>query len=381
MCTLRDRKFLFVLPSLELGGAERQALLLARYLVREEHARVEIWGFGAPGAVTQALAGTGIACRPLPLPPPGARVQQMRMAAEFVRAARRARPEVLLPYSRVPNRVCGLLWRWTGARLCVWNQRDGGTLVSPTPLDRLAIRRVPAIVANSNHGATQLAKRYGLHDRDIVVVRNGVELDPPRDNRVAWRQRLGADEDTFIACMLANITSNKDHATLVRAWRLVVDRLERERRRALLLLAGTPGDTYAAVHGLVRDFDLEAQVSFVGQTTDVAGVLHASDLGVFSSRHEGSPNGVLECMAAGLAVVGTDIDGIREALGDEGLPWLAPPGDASRFADLVLAITLDPTRRQQAGRDNRRRIAETFSACKMGKQMAALCARALERVR
>src|SRR2546422_3401192 len=45
---------------------------------------------------------------------------------------------------------------------------------------------------------------------------------------------------------------------------------------------------------LAFDLGLGKSVHFLGQVTDVSGLLAASDLAVFSSRSEGSPNGVLE---------------------------------------------------------------------------------------
>ena len=374
----RPVRFLFVLPSLQLGGAERQALLLARDLAERERAHVQVWGFGEPGPVVSAAERLGIEGRSVPLPPGGARVDQVRFTAWFVRQVRRAAADVLLPYSRVPNRLCGLTWRWAGARLCVWNHRDGGNMSAPTRADRWAMRRTPVVVSNSRHGAEFLARAYAIPLSRIAVVHNGVELAPARDDRAAWRARLGAGARTFVASMLANLTSNKDHATLLRAWRTVVDVMGRSRLEALLVLAGFPGETAPALERLAADLRLAASVRFTGQIDDVTGLLEASDLGVFSSRHEGSPNGVLECMAAGLAVVGTDIDGIREAVGEAGYPYLAPSGDHESFAGHILALANDPALRTEIGRENRGRVTSIFSPTRMGARMAGLFAAHLE---
>jgi glycosyltransferase involved in cell wall biosynthesis len=101
-------------------------------------------------------------------------------------------------------------------------------------------------------------------------------------------------------------------------------------------------------------------------------LLAAVDVGVFSSRTEGCPNGVLECMAAGLAVAGTDIPGIREALGPEGLPFLAPPGDEERLAEAILDLAESPALRARAGAANRERIRREFTVEGMGARYAAV---------
>ena len=75
----------------------------------------------------------------------------------------------------------------------------------------------------------------------------------------------------------------------------------------------------------MRALELGAHVHFLGPVDDVGALLAELDLGVLSPREEACPNGVLECMAAGLAVVGTDNDGIREVLGESSGRFLAPP--------------------------------------------------------
>jgi glycosyltransferase involved in cell wall biosynthesis len=147
--------------------------------------------------------------------------------------------------------------------------------------------------------------------------------------------------------MIANLHQHKDHATLVAAWRHVTDRLGQDGKEAHLVLAGGRGDRYESTMHLVRELHLTQNVHIIGQTVDVSGLLGASDIAVFSSNAEGVPNAVLEAMAAGLPVVGTDYPGIREAVGPSGATLLARPHDAIDLAERVIAVAGDahiPTR-------------------------------------
>ena len=371
---LRGTRIGIVLPSLEIGGAERQALLLARHLRDEEHADVRVWALGAAGPVGSLCDEAALHWRGVPLPPAGARARQVSALVRFVAALRQSRPDILLPYARVPNRVCGLFWRRTGARLCVWNHRAGAIDPRPRRVDRWAARRTPVFVANSQHGAEYLTNTYGLAPARVHVIRNGVELSRPQRSRAEWRRQLGVNDNDFLACMVANLTQNKDHATILRAWRQVAVKLAAAHRTAVLLLAGRWGDTYESIQSLAHELQLGSGVRLLGHVADVAGLLQAADVGLFASQMEGSPNGVLECMAAGLPVVGSDIAGIREAVGPDGLRYLAAPGDEERFVDLVLCFANDAERRRRVGGTNRRRIEEVFSPREMGERMAALCA-------
>jgi glycosyltransferase involved in cell wall biosynthesis len=172
--------------------------------------------------------------------------------------------------------------------------------------------------------------------------------------------------------MLANLQLFKDHPTLLRAWRVVIDRLDSMNRRAVLLLAGRFDGMEDALKVLAYDLDLGRTVRFLGPVKDISGLLSAVDMGVHSSVNEGCPNGVLECMAAGLAVAGTDYPGIREAVGRLGYKYLAPPGDADALAERIIALAVNPEARHEAGAANRQRIECEFSPDRMYQKTLAV---------
>lgn len=357
---LAGRRIVIVLEDLVTGGAERQAMVLARYLVCEETAYVEAWALMNPRREVAFCEEFGIPWRIVPVSWRRDRVGRLRELGHFGRALRAARPDVILSYTMLPNVVCGLTWRCSGARLFIWNQRDAGLSRLGRKAEWLAVHRTPLFVSNSRHCAKFLVEELGAKPDRIRVIRNGICLDMPLSDRMQWRNQLGVSENCFLSCMLANIHSFKDHATLLRAWRIVVDRLEAVGGSAVLLLAGRLSDTHHTLKSLAYDLNLGRKVRFLGQVDDVSGLLQAVDLGVFSSRSEGCPNGVLECMASGLAIVGTDIPGISEAVGSEGFPFLAPVGDAVALANQILELAMNSKLRTELGRSNRRRIETDF---------------------
>jgi glycosyltransferase involved in cell wall biosynthesis len=269
----------------------------------------------------------------------------------------------------------------TGARTCIWNQRDRGLGRLTPKAERLAVRGTPLFISNSAQAADFLVQTLNAPRERVRIIHNGIQLAQPLAGRAAWRNRLGIGDDTFAACMVGNLTELKDHDTLLRAWRLVVDGLVASGRSAVLLLAGHlegSGSTHHSSKAMAYDLELGQSVRFLGQVQDVSGLLSAVDLGVFSSRSESSPNGVLECMAAGLVVAGTDIQGIREAVGPEGEQFLAPPGDAEALAEKILRLAAAPEQRAGIGAANRLRIETEFSPAQMCEQVLALMIEGLQ---
>jgi len=375
---LAGRRVLVVLPSLEMGGAERQALLLARHLQTEEGAELEIWGLAKGEAVPARCEEVGIACRLVRTPWPRSGRGRLRVLARFAFELRRARPAVVLPYTMRPNVFCGLAWRLTGARLCVWNQRDEGRGEGVGRLwQRLAATATPRFVSNSRHGRDHLISTLGVEPGKIEHVTNGVLLEPARATRAEWRRRLGLDEETRVALMVANLHRNKDHATLLEAWRYVVEKYPSGTNRPVLLLAGRRGDTAELLEARALELGLGDHLRLLGSVNDISGLYRAADLAVFSSRLEGCPNGVLEAMASGLAVVGTDIPGICEALGEAGRPYLAAPGDAEALAERIVALLNDAEARHRLGAHYETRIAENFDPGASCRAMTELLERSI----
>jgi len=375
---LAGKRVLIVLPGLELAGAERQALLLARHLIHCEGAQVQVWGLNSPGRVIEICKANGIPCQLVRMPWSRDRMMRCKAWARFTLALRQARPNIILPYSMRPNVICGMVWRLTGAQLCIWNQRDEGRSDRVgRRFQRWTARQMPCFISNSRHGKDFLIEALRVKPQQIHVIDNGVALSPPAANRETWRNRLGVNEDCFLVCMVANLHKFKDHATLLKAWPKVANQLREKNRTAVLLLAGELGETYQSLQSLACNLALGKSVRFLGKVDDISGLLHAVNLGVFSSRYEGVPNGLLECMAAGLAVAGTNSSGICEAVGPNGYGYLAPPGDAEALAQRILLLAQNPKLRMEAGDKNRHRIELEFSSQRMCEATIAVIKRGL----
>jgi glycosyltransferase involved in cell wall biosynthesis len=350
---LAGKRLLFVFAGEILGGAERGAFDLALGFAREEGAHVEIVALDdRPGRARAIAEGEGLAWNSVPTPWTGSRAARTASLVRVAHELRRHRPDALLAHTNLPNVVCGLVWRLTGAQVAVWNQWDVlGTKRFSPQLFRRALRATPLVVTEAFHARDWLVQEWGAEPERVHVIRGDVQLDEPAESRAAWRTRLGLDDGDFAASMLAHFHSGKDHITLLHAWRLVVDEL-REGPRPVLLLAGRPAGTESSVKALAFDLNLRDHIRFLGDVDDVPGLLSAVELAVFSSRSELFGRGATEPMRVGLPVVGTDVPGIREAVGEEGAAFLAPPGDAAAFARLVVMLARDPELRTAVGRKN-----------------------------
>lgn len=137
--------------------------------------------------------------------------------------------------------------------------------------------------------------------------------------------------------------------------------------RVHLLIVGD-GAERAALEARVGALGLRDTVQFLGRRDDVSSLLRAADVFAFPSRTEGLPNALLEAMAAGCAIVATDVPGCRDLIQHDATGLLVPYGDTCALADAIAVLLRDTGLAQRlgsaaavaAGRDWH--IADTFAA-------------------
>lgn len=348
-----------------VGGAERQAFAFAKHLQRSGWADVEVWGFENGGPLARLATEAGILTRVVPIWTHRTQIRDLaRAALRAAHALRKARAELVLPYMTPSNILCGLSWRLSGAKACVWNQRNAGVEAIDRRAERLAARLCSALVANSATGGRFLVETLRAPRERVHVIPNAVLLDPPRHDRKEWRERLGVSDSTFIATMTANLNEWKDHETLLRAWALVCTRQAGALHLPQLVLAGSDRGTEAALQALAQELGIAEQVSFLGHVDDIGGLLAATDTAIFLSRFEdseGCPNAVMEYLAAGLPIIASDTAGPREVLGAELRHALVPPEDAEAVAAQLMRMIENPVARNDWKETGKRRARNAFS--------------------
>jgi len=375
---LPTRRLVFVLNSYDIGGAEKRASLVARLLQERGTYDTQIVALRETGSLRPYLQGAGIPSSVLPFEwrrcVPALLKRVLRLAAGL----RTFRPDAILSYTVVPNTACALAWRLAGAKTMVWNQTNAGHTAYLERWQRLAIQFAPFCTSNTEAGAAYLRDGLRASPSRVRVIRNAVLPEPYTGGRDAFRDRLALTQGDFVACMVANIRHPKDHTTLIRAWRLVVDDLACAGRRAVLLLAGGLSESAFGLKALAFDLGLHGYVRFVGLVQDVDGLLRASDLGLLITASESGSHGLVEAMAAGLPVIASDIPGNREVVGEDMSDCLVPGGDYEALAHSICQVAYDANLRQRCIDRSLRRVSEAFSAARMVDEVNALLTDALD---
>lgn len=205
--------------------------------------------------------------------------------------------------------------------------------------------RINAVVGVSKAITEKYKEKYPRHAAKFHEVLNGVDIDKFKiqGGRDAVRGRWGLSEDHFVVGTVANFRRVKNHACIIRA----AARLKASHPQLRLLFVGTgfTGDTEsseAEIKSLINDLNLQDRIVFTGYQEDIPGILSSLDAFCLPSFSEGLPVSLLEAMAAGVPVVGSEVAGITEVVTHKKTGLLFPSDNDEMLALLFAELIREP---------------------------------------
>ena len=331
-------RILFVVGSLNFGGAEGQLAMLAERL-KVRGWMVDVFLLEKSGSLVEQLERAGIR-----VSDGGYRFDRTKISksisiclcqARLIWRIWQFRPDVVHGFLPITNLMSAIAGRLTFVPIVMISKRALGLHQERDPkfkwLDCFANALSHVVTANSLAVAKDMAARDRYDVSRIVVVPNGLDfarLDNVLHRRDETRKVLGLSREDIAVAMVANLIPYKGHSELVEAFA----RIAAHDPRVKLFLIGRDDGIMAALVESADRLGVSGKIKLMGLRSDVPVLLSAMDLGVMSSHEEGFSNALLEKLAAGLPVVATDVGGNPEAL--EGMPGciLVKPRDADDLA-------------------------------------------------
>lgn len=368
---MRDPCILFLIGSLELGGAERQMATLIRHLIARG-VNCRLFVLESPGPVYDSLKGIDLKIhdggyrRKSALPKKA--LLLVRSQFRLFRLLAKIRPDVVHAYLPLTNFMGSLAGRLGGVPLVITSRRALGTHQDRYRgwriFDLLSFRLSHLVTVNSRAvGQDTLIRDQGVPSK-LRLIYNGIDPAPfeaARANRETVRKTLRIPPHEKVVISIANLIPYKGISDLIEAAAAVTKRMPAIR----FLLVGEDRGIQEELEAKAHRLGVSQQLLFLGQRLDVLDLLAAGDLLALSSHEEGFSNVILEAMAAGLPVVATDVGGNREAVMNGVTGWLVPPKDPDAMADKILDLLSDQERAAACGRRGQDRVKEAFTIDRM----------------
>ncbi|MET0648485.1 MAG: glycosyltransferase family 4 protein [Pyrinomonadaceae bacterium] len=208
-------------------------------------------------------------------------------------------------------------------------------------LDRWSLPSAARVVTVCGPFAERLASA-GVRRERISVLHNSVAPASAPEEGVARALgiRLGLGEGERVILSVGRLSQEKGHADLVAALGHL-GRLAPGLSFRLVLVGDGP--ERARLEEEARARGLSERVVFAGHHADVRPFYALADVLVLPSYSEGSPNVLLEAMAAGVPVVATAVGGVPEIVAHEESALLIAPRDERAMAEALARILSDAT--------------------------------------
>lgn len=206
-------------------------------------------------------------------------------------------------------------------------------------LDRWSLPSADRVVAVCQPLAHDLA-RVGVPLERISVRHNMVNtnLKASEEEARALRKHLKLNDSERVALAVGRFSREKGHADLIAAFNHLCG-INPEMDFRLILVGDGP--ERQPIERAVEQFGLNDRVTFVGQVSNVHPFYAVADVLALPSHSEGSPNVLLEAMAAGLPTVATAVGGIPEMVADNESALLVASHDPQAMATALNRVLTD----------------------------------------
>ncbi len=237
---------------------------------------------------------------------------------------------------------------------------------APSPLQRLLLGklvRVGPILTVSEAGTAGLRPYLAgarIERVDNAVDPSSFELSSP-----------GASPPTIL--FVGTLARRKGALDLVEALRRLADRGVREWRLEVVGSGSEAGRTEeAVVREAFRGAGLEASLLGPRSGDALRERLRGAQIYVLPSHTEGQPIGILEAMAAGLAVVATRVGAVPEMIRDGIDGLVVAPHDVEALAGALRLLLESPDLRTALGGSARTRVVERYGIDSLRRRLGAL---------
>jgi glycosyltransferase involved in cell wall biosynthesis len=362
----RKVNLLMIVPSLRMGGAEKQAVDLAN-AISSDRFNVHLITFEKDTDLLGDLNRKKVMFSRL--------VRKHKFDLSFTKEIARIIREGDIDIVHCTLQIAflfGFLGRWRSGRkpclVCALH-----TTVNRSFKDELFDWLLYAPLLAFCHGIITVCrnqKRYWSRKfpwlgQKMVMVHNGVDPERYRDpldpeGKSELRASLGIEEEDFVAVMVAGFRPEKGHVFALRA----VERLVRDGRRIKLVFVGD-GERRPELEALSRSLGLGETVLWMGCRKDPRPYLCAGDVFLLPSFAETFPLSVLEALSMGKPVIATPVGGIPEVLREGINGILVKLRDIEALHGSLVRMMSDGNFRRKLAENARESVRKDFTIAEM----------------
>ena len=232
-------------------------------------------------------------------------------------------------------------------------------------IEKIAGRFCSKIICVSDSDRN-LALKYKIVSKEkVITIHNGVEISINQFTPLDTKLSNGANQrkSAFIKIVfVGRLAQPKDPLLLLESFNSLSFELK---DRTQISIIGE-GPKRKELEKFIKENKLGEKIRLLGSISreEVFEILKKSDIFVLISNWEGFPYTIIEAMSCGLAIIASNVGGIKEAV-DESCGILIKRGDKEEIKNAFEKLLKNPSLIRKMGERGKEKVKEEFSLEKM----------------
>jgi len=345
----RKIKIIFLIGGLGLGGSERQLFLVLKNLDKSQFDCHVVVFNSYQDYFAKYLSEMGVAVWNVPNTCKGISTRIYFLYQLF----RKIRPHIVHSWIFHDNPYAGLVGFIARVPVRLGSQRNEFTSKNvqglPSIYKFLSLYSISKIIVNSNV-AFQEMKKTGYPVSRLIYVSNIVDHSPSKANDDSLHALAGIPRNIPIIGNVGNLRQQKNHLMFVEMMASVCEDFQDVRGVIIGQVVNDEPEILAKIENRINDFSLDDRLVFLGYRKDVPVLMNDISILCLTSDYEGTPNVILEAMAASKPVVATRVGGVPDLVRDGVNGYLVESGDVTGFSNAVLRLLRNPDLANKMGK-------------------------------
>lgn len=340
-----------ICKSLHKGGAEKQALFLAKSLAERDIdiSLINLCFKKADPQYIKYIRDNSIRYFPLK----GCYLIKLYRVQQLLR---KEKVQLVLSYLTFANLVTGITR--------VFNKRIktlGGIRNEKLPyhkflIERFIHNRLNDFTIFNNYSAKEKFVKRGFSGRKIAVIQNAIEIEQLTDNKKT------TSDGVIKIISVGRFVKQKDYITALNSFRNLDENIKENKFVYYIVGYGPLEDQ---IRSLARNLGIDHKLKMLINPPDIQSLLRTSDIFLSTSLFEGVSNSIMEAMIAGLPVVATDVGDNKHLVKNGYNGFLVPCKDVNQIVKKLEYLSVSEEKRLEFGRNSRFIIESGFSKEKL----------------
>jgi glycosyltransferase involved in cell wall biosynthesis len=346
-------RILQIIPSVDIGGAERMLLDLIRGIDRD-HFLPNVVCLGDRPSLREA----GISCDTSSIELFHGK-KDCGFLIRLLKVLRESKPDIIHSHSLLTHYYSGIAGLLTSIPvIATFHSNDAIVTLG----ERIAVR---SIITTSRYLVVvtpEQCQHFGLNasSKKTRYIPNGtplasVSLEEAATIRKRAREALRIQDKEYVSVCIANFRPVKGHSFLLAAAKIVAQVVPNFR----LLLVGD-GPLRGNLEDTVKEAGVSSVVHFLGFRTDIVEILAASDLLISPSLSEANSIAIMEAMALAKPVIATNVGGNKQLIENLVCGILVAPQSPGPLADAIVWMISNEAEAASMGLNGRRKVLDRF---------------------